>query len=207
MTHIPGTFLGRCSRSVPLAQGFHPHVVSTGLAQSMGAKHRGVIYYCFSFHGAIPLAGVCVGRHAHHANVIFREHGHQEVGVGGQAEPSTSCKGNIFSRNYFPKFFLLICCCFLVLLFVCGFRRPTPLPPVPHAALFPNQSHLPTFSSPAIEAHLHRIPGLSRRFLYLNDDTFFGNYIRPEDFYAQGARATSPEGLGPSACENKIKNI
>ena len=29
---------------------------------------------------------------------------------------------------------------------------------VTHAELFPNASHLPTFSSPAIEAHLHRIP-------------------------------------------------
>ena len=36
-------------------------------------------------------------------------------------------------------------------------------------ALLPN---LPTFSSNAIEANLHRIPTLSRRFLYLNDDTF-----------------------------------
>ena len=29
--------------------------------------------------------------------------------------------------------------------------------------IFPNKSHLPTFSSPAIEAHLHHIPGLSKR--------------------------------------------
>lgn len=169
---------------------------------------------------------------------------------------------------------------------------PPPLPPpcpgpVTHTELFPNASHLPTFSSPAIEAHLHRahappyrwapsvtdgrqsrgpfetyhstkfgscpmknhsaprhpgvgcvvstqwsplngspindpsfarntnefdrlsstpvwrrtqcrapsppsgvcavIPGLSRRFLYLNDDTMFGNHIRPEDFYAPAA--------------------
>eukprot|EP00906_Rhabdomonas_costata_P032718 RCo046089 len=41
---------------------------------------------------------------------------------------------------------------------------------VQHSDIFPNKSHLPTFSSPAIEAHLHRIPGLAKRFLYLNDD-------------------------------------
>lgn len=29
--------------------------------------------------------------------------------------------------------------------------------------IFRNKSHLPTFSSPAIESHLHRIPGLSKR--------------------------------------------
>ena len=29
---------------------------------------------------------------------------------------------------------------------------------VPHSAIFPNSSHLPVFSSPAIETHLHRIP-------------------------------------------------
>jgi len=49
-----------------------------------------------------------------------------------------------------------------------------PLRVVPHSALFPNQTHLPTFSSPAIEAHIHRIPGLSDKFLYLNDDVMFG---------------------------------
>ena len=55
--------------------------------------------------------------------------------------------------------------------------------PSPWQEIFPNKSHLPTFSSPAIEAHLHRIPGLSKRFIYLNDDVMFGAPIWPEDFY------------------------
>lgn len=55
---------------------------------------------------------------------------------------------------------------------------------VTHEQLFVNKSHLPVFSSPSIESHLHRIPGLSRRFLYLNDDTFFANEIHPDDFYS-----------------------
>ena len=55
---------------------------------------------------------------------------------------------------------------------------------VTHEEIFPNKSDLPTFSSPAIEAHLHRIPGLSEKFLYLNDDVFFGQAVWPEDFYS-----------------------
>jgi len=48
--------------------------------------------------------------------------------------------------------------------------------------IFPNKSHLPVFSSPAIEAHLHRIPGLSKKFIYFNDDVFLGSPATPEDF-------------------------
>eukprot|EP00058_Branchiostoma_floridae_P023700 XP_002609190.1 hypothetical protein BRAFLDRAFT_125953 [Branchiostoma floridae] len=54
---------------------------------------------------------------------------------------------------------------------------------VTHSDLFPNASHLPSFSSPAIEAHLHRIPGLSNKFIYLNDDVMFGAEVWPDDFY------------------------
>lgn len=54
---------------------------------------------------------------------------------------------------------------------------------VTHMDIFPNQSHLPTFSSPAIESHLHRITGLSDKFLYLNDDVMFTQNVWPEDFY------------------------
>ncbi|PVD33947.1 hypothetical protein C0Q70_05209 [Pomacea canaliculata] len=55
---------------------------------------------------------------------------------------------------------------------------------VTHEEIFPNKSHLPTFSSPAIESHLHRIPGLSDKFLYLNDDVMFGTEVWPEDFFS-----------------------
>jgi hypothetical protein len=57
---------------------------------------------------------------------------------------------------------------------------------VTHNEIFPNSAHLPTFSSGAIEAHLHRIPGLSSRYLFLNDDMFFGNKIMPVDFLSRG---------------------
>ena len=55
---------------------------------------------------------------------------------------------------------------------------------VSHSEIFPNKSHLPVFSSPAIETHLHRIPGLSKRFIYFNDDVFLGSNVRPDDFFA-----------------------
>ena len=48
---------------------------------------------------------------------------------------------------------------------------------VTHEDIFPNKSHLPTFSSPAIEAHIHRIPGLSQRYIYFNDDVMFGKEV------------------------------
>ena len=54
---------------------------------------------------------------------------------------------------------------------------------VTHEELFLNESHLPTFSSPAIESHIHRIPGLSQKFIYLNDDVMFADNVWPDDFY------------------------
>ncbi|XP_021495752.2 N-acetylglucosamine-1-phosphotransferase subunits alpha/beta isoform X1 [Meriones unguiculatus] len=55
---------------------------------------------------------------------------------------------------------------------------------VTHQDVFRNVSHLPTFSSPAIESHLHRIEGLSQKFIYLNDDVMFGKDVWPDDFYS-----------------------
>ncbi|XP_077995035.1 N-acetylglucosamine-1-phosphotransferase subunits alpha/beta-like [Glandiceps talaboti] len=54
---------------------------------------------------------------------------------------------------------------------------------VTHEDIFANSSHLPTFGSPAIESHLHSIPGLSQKFIYLNDDVMFGKEVWPDDFY------------------------
>lgn len=61
---------------------------------------------------------------------------------------------------------------------------------VPHELLAPDPEQLPTFSSAAIETFLHRIPKLSKRFLYLNDDIFLGAPLYPEDLYteAEGVR-------------------
>ncbi|XP_069620379.1 N-acetylglucosamine-1-phosphotransferase subunits alpha/beta isoform X2 [Ranitomeya imitator] len=55
---------------------------------------------------------------------------------------------------------------------------------VSHQDIFLNTSHLPTFSSPAIESHIHRIPGLSQKFIYMNDDVMFGTHVWPDDFFS-----------------------
>lgn len=56
---------------------------------------------------------------------------------------------------------------------------------VNHKSIFTNQSDLPTFNSASIEFNLHRIKGLSKKFLYLNDDFLFGQPVYLEDFYSR----------------------
>jgi hypothetical protein len=58
---------------------------------------------------------------------------------------------------------------------------------VTHAEIFPSADDLPTFSSPAIETHLHRIPGVSRRFIYFNDDVMLGAPVWPDAFFTDFA--------------------
>lgn len=53
---------------------------------------------------------------------------------------------------------------------------------VSHEAIFPDRRHLPTFNSHAIELHLHRIPNLSRHYLYMNDDVLLGRALMLSDF-------------------------
>jgi hypothetical protein len=57
-----------------------------------------------------------------------------------------------------------------------------------HDDLFPEQSHLPTFSSQAIESHLHRLPGLSEHFIYFNDDVMLDAPVTPADFFDSEGR-------------------
>ncbi|HWH27089.1 MAG TPA: stealth family protein [Pseudolysinimonas sp.] len=71
---------------------------------------------------------------------------------------------------------------------------------------FADPSHLPTYNSHAVEAQLHRIPGLSEYFLYSNDDMFIGRPIYPDLFYSPGGitkfvEATTRIGLGDSSAE------
>lgn len=49
---------------------------------------------------------------------------------------------------------------------------------------FADPSVLPTHNSHAVEAQLHRIPGLAEHFLYSNDDMFFGRPVTPELFFS-----------------------
>lgn len=54
---------------------------------------------------------------------------------------------------------------------------------IAHEDIFEDRSALPTFNSHAIESQLHRIPNLSERFLYVNDDVFFGRLLGQQVFY------------------------
>ncbi len=58
----------------------------------------------------------------------------------------------------------------------------------------------PSFSSQAIESFLYRIPGLSERFIYLNDDFFLSRdvdesvFFRGENIVVRTGRAVAPKG-------------
>ena len=56
---------------------------------------------------------------------------------------------------------------------------------VDHRELIPEAS-LPTFDSSNIESYIHRIPGLSERYFYFNDDVFFGAPVNVEDWFWPG---------------------
>ncbi|MEO5797025.1 MAG: Stealth CR1 domain-containing protein [Rhodoferax sp.] len=56
---------------------------------------------------------------------------------------------------------------------------------VDHRDLIP-ASDLPTFDSGHIESYIHRIPGLSERYFYLNDDVFFGAPVDLSDWFWPG---------------------
>ena len=43
--------------------------------------------------------------------------------------------------------------------------------------------HLPTFDSGNIESYIHRIPNLSERYFYCNDDVFFGKSVSIDDWF------------------------
>lgn len=60
---------------------------------------------------------------------------------------------------------------------------------VDHQSIFPDPSVLPTFNSHAIEACLHRIPGLGENFIYLNDDFVLGHPCLPTDFFDEIGRS------------------
>lgn len=63
---------------------------------------------------------------------------------------------------------------------------------ITHTDIFPKEFHtklLPTFNSVSIEIHLHRIPNLSEKYLYLNDDMFFGRQVRLDDFLDSNNRS------------------
>jgi Stealth protein CR2, conserved region 2/Stealth protein CR1, conserved region 1 len=88
-----------------------------------------------------------------------------------------------------------------------GWLRAHPqLSIVDHRALIPAAS-LPTFDSCHIESYIHRIPQLSERYFYFNDDVFFGAPVQLSDWFWDGGVYTgwsdepqvSPGPLQPDA--------
>ena len=57
---------------------------------------------------------------------------------------------------------------------------------VVHHDEFIPMKYLPTFQSPTIECNLHRIAGISEKFVYFNDDMFIIKKTKPTDFFVKG---------------------
>lgn len=55
---------------------------------------------------------------------------------------------------------------------------------VDHSEIMPREI-IPVFNSVIIEYFLPHIPNLSEKFLYGNDDTFFGDTVTSEDFFTE----------------------
>jgi hypothetical protein len=64
-------------------------------------------------------------------------------------------------------------------------RDSSRLTVVSHQDLLPAE-RLPTFDSGNIESYIHRIPGLSERYFYLNDDVFFGSPVQLDHWFWPG---------------------
>ena len=84
-------------------------------------------------------------------------------------------------------------------------QRSERLTVVDHLELIPAHA-LPTFDSGNIESYIHRIPGLSERYFYLNDDVFFGAPVNVDDWFWPGgfyvAWSDEPEVLGEALRED-----
>jgi hypothetical protein len=82
---------------------------------------------------------------------------------------------------------------------------------IDHRDLLPAAA-LPVFDSGHIESYLHHIPGLSERFLYLNDDVFFGAPVDTSLWFSPTGAAVFneydavPDYDGPQAFEDPLVN-
>jgi hypothetical protein len=72
---------------------------------------------------------------------------------------------------------------------------------VDHRDLFEDPSVLPTYNSMAIETQLSRIKGVSRRFVYCNDDVILTRPTRYEDFFTGDSLVVYPCAV-PGALES-----
>ena len=63
---------------------------------------------------------------------------------------------------------------------------------IDHRDLIPATA-LPVFDSGHIESYLHHIPRLAERFIYLNDDVFFGAKVNPVEWFGANGVAVFKE--------------
>jgi len=77
---------------------------------------------------------------------------------------------------------------------------------VSHAQIWRYPEHLPNFQSGAIEANLHRIEGLTEKFVYFNDD--FGLIAKtcPSDFYTKKEGYKLYASMQTVRCDRKCPN-
>jgi hypothetical protein len=82
---------------------------------------------------------------------------------------------------------------------------------VDHRDLIPASS-LPLFNSSHIESYIHHIAGLSDRFIYLNDDCFFGAPVNIEEWFCgetislAWSNEPAVQGLEILACSDSLAN-
>ncbi len=69
-------------------------------------------------------------------------------------------------------------------------RRSDRITVIDHRELIPAAA-LPTFDSGNIESYIHRIPNLSERYFYFNDDVFFGAPVKVSDWFRDGGVRTA----------------
>ncbi len=62
---------------------------------------------------------------------------------------------------------------------------------IKHTDYIPKE-YLPTFNSNVIEWNIHRIEGLSEKFVYFNDDMFLIKDTKPKDFFVDGLPCDLP---------------
>jgi len=72
-----------------------------------------------------------------------------------------------------------------------------------HREIFPDDSHLPTYNSFAIEAWLHRIPDLTEHFIYFNDDMMIAGPVEKAMFFSN----TGLPHLWPDLQVGVVKNV
>lgn len=78
---------------------------------------------------------------------------------------------------------------------------------VDHKEIFLSDEDLPTFNSQAIEANLHRVPGLAEKFIYFNDDVLLNAPVQETDFFYNKGIVVNISGSAAPTGEVRAKEI